>query len=55
MVSYLKGGDAYYTIGELDTGQRTIHWTTEEEQNFLTGGVKDLNLAITSNLEMGVV
>ena len=55
VVSYLRGGDAYYTIGELDTGQRTIHWTTGGERKFLTGGVKGLTLAISSNLEVGVV
>ena len=55
VVSYLTGGDAYYTIGELDTGQRTIHWTTGGEWKFLTGGVKGLTLAISSNLEVGVV
>ena len=45
VVAYTKRGECNYSIGELDTGQRTIQWTMGEEDK----------RSINSNLEVSVV
>ena len=45
VVAYMKRGECNYSIGELDTSQRTIEWTMGEEDK----------RSINSNLEVGVV
>ena len=54
VMAYTRKDDAYYASGMLNTGQRTVQWATVEHK-FLLGNIRDLAIAINSNLEVGVV
>lgn len=54
VMAFVRNGDAYYCVGTLDTGDRSIRWCAEEHR-FITRGVADLSIALSCQHQVAVV
>ena len=54
VVTFMRSNNAYYCVGTLDTGDKSVQWS-KEEHKFITGGVTDLCIAISSQGQVAVV